>query len=353
VDAVRDHLEAEALDGGYEAADAAADRLAGTYASVARLIGAGPSEIAIVQNATRAWDAACYGIDFRPGDRVLTTTSEYGSNAIALLHLARSRGVTVEVVPDDERGQVSLDALSETLDSDVRLVAINFVPTHDGLVNPVAEVGRLLRDWPALYMVDAVQAVGQLPVDVSAIGCDLLSGTGRKFLRGPRGMGFLYVRREAMAQVAPTYLDDRSAEWTGPSSYDVHPDARRYESYERSAALQLGLGAAVDYALDLGLPAIESRVGHLADLLRTSLASVPGVTVCDRGARLSGIVTFTLAGRAAADVVTDLARLRINVRLSEQSYRFDGGVAPEPRVRASVHYYNTEEEIGRLVDALR
>jgi cysteine desulfurase/selenocysteine lyase len=352
LDTVRDHLEAEALGGGYEAADAAMDRLYGTYASLARLIGADASEIAITSNATRAWDTAFYGIRFRPGDRVLTTTSEYGSNALAFAHLARERGIKVEVLPDDEHGQVSLDALAAALDDDVRLVAINQVPTHDGLVNPVEEVGRLVRDSPALYLVDAVQAVGQLAVDVEAIGCDLLSATGRKFLRGPRGIGFLYVRREVMDLVAPTFLDDRSAVWTGPSSYETHDDARRYESYERSAALQLGLGAAVDYALAIGLPAIEERVALLADLLRTALAEVPGVTVHDRGARRSGIVTFTRERQAASDIVATLARERINVRLSEQTYRYDEGVTPTPRVRASVHYYNTEEEIARLVDAL-
>lgn len=350
--AVRDHLEDEALRGGYEAADAALDRLTGTYASLARLIGADPSEIALTANATCAWDTAFYGIRFRPGDRVLTTTSEYGSNAIAMLHAARERGVKVEVLPDDEHGQVSVDALAEALDDDVRLVAINQVPTHDGLVNPVEEVGRLVRDSPALYLVDAVQAVGQLAVDVNTIGCDLLSGTGRKFLRGPRGIGFLYVRGEVTDQVAPAFLNDRNTEWTGPSSYETYEDARRYESYERSAALQLGLGAAVDYALAIGMPAIEERVGFLASRLRTALAEVPGVTVWDRGARRSGIVTFTREGQPAADIVASLARQRINVRLSDQTYRFDGGAAPTPRVRASVHYYNTEEEITRLADAL-
>jgi cysteine desulfurase/selenocysteine lyase len=352
LDTIRHHLDAEALTGGYEAADAAMDRLTGTYASLARLIGADPGEIAITQNATRAWDMAFYGIDLRPGDRVLTSASEYGSNAIALLHAARSRGIKVEVIPDDEHGQVSVDALAATLGPDVRLVAVNHVPTHDGLVNPVAEIGRLTRAAGALYLVDAVQSVGQLTVDVDEIGCDLLSATGRKFLRGPRGIGFLYVRRAAMDRIAPAFLDDRSAEWTGPDSYELSDDARRFESYERSAALQLGLGAAADYALAIGLEAIELRVAALATLLRAALAEVPGVTVRDRGARRSGIVTFTREGHDAAGIVAALARQKINVRLSEQTYRYDEGVTPPPRVRASVHYYNTEEEIARLVDAL-
>jgi selenocysteine lyase/cysteine desulfurase len=344
LDTVRRHLETEALTGGYEAADAAMDRLTGSYGSLARLIGADPDEIAITENATRAWDMAFYGIDFRPGDRVLTSASEYGSNAIALLHAARERGIKVEVLPDDEHGQVSVDALAATLGPDVRLIAVNHVPTHDGLVNPVAEIGRLARAAGALYLVDAVQSVGQLRVDVDEIGCDLLSATGRKFLRGPRGIGFLYVRRAVLDRIAPTFLDDRSAVWTGPDSYELREDARRFESYERSAALQLGLAAAAEYAMAIGLDAIEGRV--------TTLAEVPGVTVRDRGARRSGIVTFTRDGHDAAGIVASLARQKINVRLSEQTYRYDEGATPPPRVRASVHYYNTDEEIARLVAAL-
>jgi cysteine desulfurase / selenocysteine lyase len=352
LDAVREHLDAEALMGGYEAADAAAARLTETYASLARLVGASPDEIAINENATRAWDTVFYGLRFRPGDRVLTTTSEYGSNAIAIAHAAREHGVKIEIVPDDEHGQISVEALEATIGDDVRLVAVNHAPTHDGLVNPVAEVGRLAREAGAFYLVDAVQSVGQLALDVDAIGCDALSATGRKFLRGPRGTGFLYVRRSALDRISPVFLDDRSAVWIGPESYEVQGDARRFESYERSAALQLGLGAAAEYAMAIGLDVIEHRVTELAALLRAALAEVPGVTVRDRGLHRSGIVTFTHRDRPAAEIVSSLAERKINVRLSEQSYRWDEGVAPLPRVRASVHYYNTEREISQLIAAL-
>ncbi|MCW2947642.1 MAG: aminotransferase class [Actinoallomurus sp.] len=352
LETVRDHLDLEARIGGYEAADAAADRLAESYGSLARLVGAEADEIAITDSATRAWDMAFYGMRFRPGDRVLTTASEYGSNAIAFLHAARDRGVTVEVVADDEHGQISLDALAATLGDDVRLVAINHIPTHDGLINPVAEVGRLARAAGALYLVDACQSVGHLAIDVDEIGCDMLSATGRKFLRGPRGTGFLYVRRSALDRLAPTFLDQRSAEWTGPESYELRGDARRFECFERSPAGQLGLAAAADYAMAIGLDAIERRVTELGALLRTALAEVPGVTVRDRGARRSGIVTFTHGDRDPAEIASSLAARRINVRLSAQSYRYDEGAAPAPRVRASVHYYNTEEEISQLIGAL-
>ncbi len=352
LDAVHGHLEAEALGGGYEAAIAATERLEATYGTLARLVGAGEDEIAVTESATRAWDMVFYGIPFRPGDRILTSAGEYSSNAIAFLHVARERGVKVEVVDDDEHGQISLDALASALDDDVRLVAVNHVPTHDGLINPAAGVGRLAREAGALYLLDACQSVGQLAVDVEEIGCDLLSAAGRKFLRGPRGTGFLYVRRSALDRVSPAFLDNRAAVWTGPDSYEMRADARRFECFERSVAGQLGLAAAAEYALAIGTDVIERRVMELGALLRERLAGVPGVTVRDRGANRSGIVTFTHENREAVDIFRTLAARKINVSITEQVYRYDEGSAPAPRVRASVHYYNTEDEISQLIAAL-
>lgn len=349
------HLELESRIGGYEAADAAMEALTGSYEVLGRLVGAQPDEIAYIENATRAWDMAFYAIPFQAGDRILTTTSEYASNALGFTQAATRHGAVVEVVPDDEHGQISLDALAGMLGAGgVRLVAINHVPTHDGLVNPAAEVGKLAREAGALYLLDACQSLGQLPVDVREIGCDLLSATGRKFLRGPRGTGFLYVRREILDRLDPPFVDLRAADWTGPHSYELRPDARRFETWERFVAGQLGQAAAASYALELGMEAIEERVLALAGRLREALAELPGVRLRDRGIHKSGIVTFTHDRVDAAEIVARLAALprRINVRATEQTYRYDEGVRPPLRVRASVHYYNTEEELELAVAAV-
>ncbi|RAY14864.1 aminotransferase [Actinomadura craniellae] len=353
VDAVVEHLALEARAGGYVAADTAMDRLAASYGSLARLIGAHPDEIAYVENATRAWDLAFHAIPFEPGDRILTTTSEYASNALGFIAAARRRGARVEVVPDDEHGQISLAELAAALDrGGVRLVAINHVPTHDGLINPAAEVGRLARAAGARYLLDACQSVGQLAVDVTEIGCDLLSATGRKFLRGPRGTGFLYVRRDVLGELEPPFVDLRAADWTGPDSYELRPDARRFETWERHVAGQLGQAAAAEYALAVGLGAIEERTLKLGARLRAALGELPGVTVHDRGLRRSGIVTCTVAGVTAGEVVRRLAERRINVRTSEQTYRYDAGARPPHRVRASPHYFNTEDEVDLVAEAI-
>ena len=354
VDAVVEHLRREAEIGGYEAAAERHGQLEHTYDALAGLVGAGRHEIAVIENATRAWDMAFYGFPFAPGDRILTGRAEYASNWIALRQVANRTGASLEVVPDDEDGQFDVDALENLLDERVRLVSLVHVPTQSGLVNPAAAVGRVTRAARVPFLLDACQSVGQLPIDVATIGCDVLSATGRKFLRGPRGTGFLYVRGDLLECLEPPLLDMHAAEWQPDGSYVIRPDARRFENWERNVAAQLGLGAAVDYALRWGLADIAERVEVLADALRRKLADIPGVSVCDRGRRLCGIVTFTVEGRPARDLVAALRVQRINCHRSAPSSLPRAAQAPAlpDRVRASVHYYNTEQEVARFAAAV-
>ena len=351
---VIEHLELEARIGGYEAAAREHDRVEAVYDSVARLLGCVREEVAVVENATRAWDMAFYSIDFQPGDRILTCAAEYSSNYIALLQVAKRTGAIVHVVDDDETGQISLPALEAELARGARLVSLVHVPSQGGLVQPAAAAGRLCRAAGVPLLLDACQSVGQLPTDVGELQCDMLSATGRKFLRGPRGTGFLYVRQELIEQLEPPFLDLHSAEWIDRDSYMVRDDARRFETWETSVATKLGLGAAVDYALGWGLEPIAMRVQGLAASLRARLQALPGVEVHDLGVEKCGIVTFTVEGVTAQAVVARLSAEGINVSLTPASYsRLDlGGRGLEAVVRASVHYYNTDEELARLVDAV-
>lgn len=355
IDAVIDHIRLEANVGGYEAAALAQDALDHTYDAVAELIGARPGEIALVENATRAWDMAFYSLPFEPGDRIITSTAEYASNAIALLQVARRTGAVIDVVRDDETGQLSLDALERTIQDRTRLIAITHVPTQGGLVNPAAAVGALARAAGVPYLLDACQSVGQLRVDVEEIGCDFLSATGRKYLRGPRGCGFLYVRGEMIGQMEPPFLDLHAATWVSEDQYDIDPSARRFETWESSAAVRLGLAAAVDYLLALGIDAVEARITLLADRLRGLLAELPNIDLHDKGARRCGLVGFTDRNRPSEEVTAALRAQAINVTvLSPEAARYDFDQRHlGPIVRASVHCYNTDEELDRLVEALR
>jgi selenocysteine lyase/cysteine desulfurase len=345
-----EHLELEARIGGYEAAAAARERIDAVYASAARLVNCDPSEIALLENATRAWDAVFYGIPFERGDRIVTARAEYVSNYLAYLQVARATGAEIVVIGDDEHGQVDVAELEATIDKRVKLISITHVATSGGLVNPAAEVGRVARAAGIPFLLDACQSVGQMPIDVREIGCDYLSTTGRKYLRGPRGTGFLYVKRERLDGLHPPVIDTRSAEWTAVGEYRLKPDARRFETWEVSYASQLGLGRAIDYALDVGLDAIWARVRGLGEMLRARLAEIPGVALHDLGAVKCGIVTFTVAGVDIEEIPSRMATEGINLNLADvEDTRLDlEARGLERMVRASAHYFNTAEEVDRL-----
>ncbi len=350
-DAVIGHLDLESRVGGYEAEALARRRIEATYDAVAALVNGHRDEIALVENATVAWRTAFYGLRFGPGDRILTSVAEYASNYIAYLQTVARTGAIVEVVPDDPDGQLDVAALGRMIDDRVRLVAVTHVPTNGGLVNPAAAIGRVARAAGVPFLLDACQSVGQIPIDVDAIGCDMLSATGRKYLRGPRGTGFLWIRRSFWDRVEPPMLDLHAATWVARDRYELRGDARRYENWEADVAARIGLGVAVDYALSLGIEEIALRVATLADRLRGRLAEIPGVTVRDRGRVRCGIVTFTVEGHPAETVKDALGKAAVNVTVSD---RFSTLIDMSARgldavVRASVHYYNDDTEIDRLV----
>ena len=357
LDAVVDHLTLEATIGGYEAAAGAADRLDAVYTSIARLLNASPDEIALVENATRGWDMAVYAIPFAPGDRVLTTQSEYASNLVALLQIARHRGVEVEVIPNDRHGQVSLDALREALARPVAAVFVAHMPTNSGLIQPAGEIGSLIRELQpsAWYVLDACQTAGQVPLDVEGLQCDILSATSRKYLRGPRGAGFVYVRRSRIETMEPPLLDLHAANLVSPTEFAIRSDARRFENWESYVAGRLGLGAAVDYALDLGLEPIRDRVQRQATRLRTRLGAIDGVSVHDAGETRGGIVTFSHHDVSPERIKDALAGERINVSLSNiyRTYLDPGQDAIGTYIRASVHYLTTDQEIDRLAGVVQ
>ncbi|MBS0518949.1 MAG: aminotransferase class V-fold PLP-dependent enzyme [Proteobacteria bacterium] len=355
LDATIGHLQLEAEIGGYEAADLRREELDGFYPSVARLIGADPGEIAFVENATRAWDLAFYSLDFKPGDRILTCVSEYSSNFISYLQVAKRTGAELVVVPDDNHGQIDLGALERAIDKRTRLISISHIPTQGGLVQPAEAVGRIANAAGVLYLLDACQSVGQLPVDVAKIGCDFLSATGRKYLRGPRGTGFLYARQKTTAGIEPVFLDNHAAKWTGDREYRTFDNALRFENWERYFAGVLGLKAAADQANELGMDAVWARLKPLADGLRARLQTVKGVTLTDLGAVQGAIVTFAVAGKDHLDLKAALRAQKINVSVSTQfSSRLDlRGRGLVNVMRASVHLYNTEAELDRFVAALQ
>ena len=351
IEAMKQHIDLEAEIGGYAAADRESDRLDAVYGSVARLLNAAPDEIALVENATVAWQMAFYALPFRKGDRILTAEAEYAANYVAFLQVAKRTGAVIEIVPSDTSGELDIHALERMIDERVKLIAITWVPTNGGLVNPATAIGKIARVHGIPYLLDACQAVGQMEVDVEAIDCDMLSATGRKFLRGPRGTGFLYVRRRLLQQLEPPMIDHFAAPWVSRDHYQLRDDARRFETWENNYVARLGLGAAVDYALAIGLGPIKQRCRLLADRLRNGLGAISGITIRDLGRAPGAIVSFTMEGHEADAIVRSAAAAGITIGASHPSSTLiDAEVRALPVVvRASPHYYNTEAEIDRLI----
>lgn len=354
-----EYLESESLDGGYETAAARIDDLDRVYREAATMFGCDQNELAFQQNASQAWWAAFNSVRLRPGDRILATSAEYVASGIALV-LATGQGIEVDVIPDDDSGQTSVEALAGMLDERVKLVCATHVPMSGGLINPIAAIGSVVRqyrarhDGDALYLVDACQSVGQLPLDVSEVGADFISFTGRKFCRAPRGTGMLYQRAGLEGLVPPKVNDGSGTDWVAPWHIEPTKGARVHELFEYSFAAKVGFGVALGYANELGLDNIAARTGALASVFRRRLETIEGVDVADRGVAKSGIVTFSIDGIAPADAVRHLADRGINTSTARPtSAQFDlADRARDGLVRASVHYFNTVDELDRVCDAV-
>ena len=352
VDAITQHTQLEALMGGYEAEAKKTDELNNIYDIVAEHIGANSHEIALMENSTVAWSHAFYALPLNSGSKILTSEAEYAANYVAFLQRAKRDNLIIDIVPSDESGTLDVNALESMVDEEVGLIAISWIPTNGGLVNPAERVGQIAKKYNIPYLLDACQAAGQMSIDVEKISCDFLSATGRKFLRGPRGTGFLYIKDKWLSTIEPVMIDHFGAPWVSKNAYELREDARRFETWENSYALRIGLGEAITYAEEIGIDLIHERVQLLASLNRKLLSEVKNVQVRDIGTDQCGIISFSIEEEKDPKKIVD--------QMSEAGFTI-GSVDPESTLIDSVkrnlptllrmapHYYNTEEEIEKAV----
>ena len=357
ITALRDHIDLESQVGGYEAEAARADAVSAAYVAVARLVGAQPRNIAMTESATISYTQALSSILLESNDVILTTRNDYISNQLHFLSLQKRLGVRVVHAPDSAEGGVEVSAMADLIRQlRPKIVCVTHVPTNSGLVQDVGAIGEVCRSEGVWYLVDACQSVGQMPIDVSGIHCDFLSATARKFLRGPRGAGFLFVSDRVLdAGLEPLFIDMRGADWTAAGEYRPSRNARRFETWEFAWALVLGTGAAAAYANDLGIDKIRHRVRMLAERLRVGLDELAGVRVLDRGRECCAIVSVWLGGRDPAQVMKVLRTKSINTTAQIRAYavRDSDAKGVDASLRLSPHYFNTEEEIDRALAELK
>jgi len=348
------YLLEESLVGGYELANECHNELEEVYQSLARLIHAKPEEIAVMENATDAWHKVFHALPLQEGDQIITTHIEYASNYLSYLQKQKSVGIEIVVIPPDGDGNMDLNKLEDAITGKTALISISHIPTNSGSVNPAEKVGYIANRHDIPYLLDACQSVGQYPIDVDAIGCDMLSATGRKYLRAPRGSGFLYVRENMLDRLDPPFIDLYSATWTSKDSYILRDNTRRFENWESNMGVRLALGRAAEYAGNIGISLIWERVQELARELRSQLRSIHGIKLQDRGTVKSGIVTFTHDRIPADNIQSLLQKQSINISVTTlESTRIDMEQKQlKSAARASVHYYNTQDEISEFVKTL-
>jgi selenocysteine lyase/cysteine desulfurase len=354
VETVIRYLNEEAALGGYEMEHKYKDQLDNVYELIARFIHAEKEEIAIVENASMAWGLAFNGIEFKAGDEIITSEMEYVTNLLGFLNAEQTHGIQIKVIPNDAQGNFSLEALEAAVSEQTRLIAITHIASTAGAVLPIVEIGKIARKHNILYLVDACQTVGQIPVNVKEIGCDILSAAGRKYLRGPRGTGFLYVRKEIQDSLKVLFMDGHTAQLINENTFEIRKDARRFELFEKNRALTLGLGKAIEYALNIGIGRIWQRIQFLAGEMRRQLVEMEGIHVHDNGDQKCGIVTFTVNGVGSSHIKADLAekKIHVSVGLAKSTLIYMNRHSLVTVVRASIHYYNTVEEINRLCEVL-
>ncbi len=356
IDAVKSHFALEAEVGGYVAQERHQGDIEYFYDRLACLLGGDQTEYAFTPSAVEAWVRAFYSVPMHEGDNIVTAFNEYCANYIAYVHQARRRGVEIRTIGANKQGQLDLDALAAAVDDRTRLISISLVPSSSGQINDVAAVGRIARRAEVMFLLDACQSIGQLPVNVAEIGCDMLTGTGRKFLRGPRGTGFLYVSHQARERLDPVFLTNASGRWVdAPDQFDMRDDARIFEGWERNIAGMLGLSAALGYLLDNGVERLTSRLQHVARTLRSGLAALPNTEMTCPAESDAAIITFSVDGHSADDVKKILEAENIAVQIARAEHtRIDlqaRGI--ESVVRVSPHYFTSEEEIDRFLQRIR
>ncbi len=229
------------------------------------------------------------------------------------------------------------------------------MPTNSGLVNPAEEIGQVAKEHNIIYQLDACQSAGQYPLDVKKLCCDFLSSTGRKYLRGPRGTGFLYANKNRLNELIPMTLDLHSAEWDARNNFTQLNDAKKFETWESNIAAKIGLMTAVKQINELGINEIWERVTELAEYLRNELTKINEITVQDIGRVKSGIVTFTSSIYTPSKMAKYFSENKINTvtpilsgtRIDMESRNLDSVL------RSSVHYYNTKEEIDTFVSLIK
>lgn len=354
---IKDYLDQEEQIGGYKTEELREKEIAGFYSETAKLIGCKPKNIAFAHDATDAYAKALSSINFQKGDTIVTTDDDYASNHIQFLSLKKRHNLKIHRIKNLENGDLDLEDFLKLVKTQTpKLTAVTHVPTNSGLIQDIVAIGEICKEYNILYLVDACQSVGQIEVDVNTIQCGFLTATGRKFLRGPRGTGFLYVSDQLLEKgFEPVFIDGGGAIWTEVDKYKSFNTAQRFQTWESPYALMVGLSEAIRYANVMGIDKISAYNARLMNKLRTNLTEISDVQLFDKGSQRCNLLTFRKLGKSLERITRILDENQVYYSISNKEwglldYRKKG---VEWTIRLSPHYFNNLDEMDRVAEIIR
>ncbi len=356
VQVIVNHLRLEAERGPMEAGALASDASNMVYKTAAQLLGCSSQHVAFGTSHGQLYGNLIASIPLAPGDKVLVSRQEWIGNVLCLQRSANLNGASLSLMASDDTSAVDPVALGKSLSPDVRIVALTWIGAGSALINPAAAIGAAIRQAgsSAFFIIDASQVIGQVPINVAELGCDALIACGRKFLRGPRGTALAYISPRLASEIVPRNIDSLSSTLRD-GNVEVANSAQAFEFGEESVALKLGLGKAIEQALDLGVDHIRLALDQKAGALRQALAELPRVKLLDRGNNKGAAVTFAIDGLPCATAKQRLSEQGINIGMNGPGYTpYDMSMRGiSELLRASVHLNTTDEDIALIVNAIR
>lgn len=345
------YLEEEQKLGGYLAAKLNRPKILNFYRVFSKLIKCKKSEISFLPSSTYGWNFFLNSISFKKNDNVIIFENEYGNNFISLL---KKKNLKIKVSKLSHDGQVCFESLKENIDRNTKLVSVCHISSQCGNLIDVQKVGKIVKEINrnTLFLVDACQSIGQIDINVRKINCDVMIGSGRKYLRGPRGTGFIFIKDDLKKNLSPIISDSFSCKIVNMKK--IIYKKNYFETFEYSPALLLGLTEAIENIHSIGIKKIQKKIKKLSLYFRLKVRKLNGVIIFENECLISGINTIIINGFSTKEVLDYLLKKKILCSISDNktSYHFFKTRKRKSLLRLSFHYYNDFKEIDFLIKTI-
>ena len=351
VNRIKEYLDEEVIFGGYYAAEKNKKHIINFYKNLSFLINCHESEISFVPSSTYGWNFFLDSVNLEKGDNIIIFDNEYGNNFLSLL---KKKNVEIRVSEIDTNGKICLSNLKKKIDKKTKIICVCHIASQSGNIQNVEEICKVSKKLnnKIIFLLDACQSIGHIKIDVKKINCDVMVGSGRKYLRGPRGTGFMYIKDSIKKNIRPSIFDSRSCVLKKMKT--ILYKKNLFETFEFPPALIIGLSESLSYLNKLGIKKIEKKIKNLSIYFRKKIKKINSVTVYENPLLLSGINTISVEKKPVEKIHKYLLKKKIltSICTTSTSYHHFEKMNVKKLLRISFHHYNTRKEIDYLVEVL-